>query len=83
MTRKNRSAGWTGCTCGTVTTSAIFRYLHFPEILHQGMCLKTPVRTSSAKSKATITAQVSSDSFQRLSVFPAAISALIGMLLTI
>jgi hypothetical protein len=61
----------------------MFRYLHFPENLHQGMCLKTPVRTSSAKSSATTTAQVSNDSFQRLPVFPAAASALIGTLLTI
>jgi hypothetical protein len=57
------------------------RDLHFPEILHQGICLKTPARTNSAKSNATTTAQVSSDSFQRLSVFLATTSALIDILL--
>jgi hypothetical protein len=61
----------------------MFRFLHFPEILHQGMCLKTPVRTSSANKNATSTAQVSSDTFHRLAVFPGTIPALIGMLLTI
>jgi hypothetical protein len=61
----------------------MFRFLHFPEIRHQGMCLKTPVRTSSANKNATSTAQVSSDSFHRLAGFPATTSALIGMLLTI
>jgi hypothetical protein len=56
--------------------------LHLPENFHQGTCLTTPVRTSRASRKATSTAQVSSDSFQRLPVFPASASALIGMLLT-
>jgi hypothetical protein len=60
----------------------MFRYLHFPENLYQGMCLKTPVRTSSAKSKATTTAQVSNDNFQRLPDFPADSSLLIVALLT-
>src|SRR6266446_3415943 len=81
MTRRNRSAGCTVCTCGTVMTSAMFRHLHFPENLHQGMCLKTPVRTSNAKRKAASTAQVSGDSFQRLPVFAPPASALIGTLL--
>jgi hypothetical protein len=60
----------------------MFRNLHFPEIHHQGMCLRTPVRTSSAKSNATTTAQVSGDSFQRLPGFPVATSALMVTLLT-
>src|SRR4029077_12163370 len=59
-----------------------FRYLHFPENLHQGICLKTPVRTNSANKNATSTAHVSSDSFHRLADFPSATSALIGALLS-
>src|SRR5260370_39940939 len=60
----------------------MFRYLHFPENLHHGICLKTPTRTSSASRNATSTAQVSSDSFHLLAVFPATASVLITILLT-
>jgi len=52
-------------------------------IIQHGMCFKTAVHTSSAKRKATSTAQVSSDGFQRLPDFPATTSALIVVLLTI
>jgi len=61
----------------------MFRQLHFFKNLHQGTCLKTPVRTSSAKRNATSTAQVSSDGFHRLPLFNTSTSVVMDILLTI
>jgi hypothetical protein len=65
-----------------VIASAMFRFLHIPGNGYQGTCLNTPVRTNNARSRATTTAQVSSDNLQRLP-FLVSTSALMCVLLTI